>query len=71
MACGLIVSLIGLILDANGIKTLLNNPMALARSSTPNQTIKHLADECTSDIISDAQLSRKQLLEILTSLQAC
>jgi len=66
LACGLIFSLAGLLLDVNGIKTLLSNPIAFARTPVEGKALKHLSADCTTDVVNTAQLSRQQLLEILS-----
>lgn len=66
IACGLIFSLVSLLLDVNGIKTLLSNPVAFARSPISGKSVEHLSKDCTSEIVSSAQLSREQLLELLS-----
>lgn len=65
IAGGLIVSLVGLLLDINGVKTLLSNPAALARTSFSEQSIGRLSSECTGEVSEQAQLSREQLLALL------
>ena len=66
LACGLIISLAGLLLDFNGIKTLLSDPIAFARTPITGKALEHLSQACTTDVVSTAQLSRQQLLEILS-----
>ena len=66
LAGGLIFFLIGLALDIKGVKTLLSDPVAFARMPNNSQAIEQLSDACTSEIVSTAQLSREQLLELLT-----
>ncbi|MEL7070052.1 MAG: hypothetical protein AAGN15_15550 [Cyanobacteria bacterium J06581_3] len=65
LAGGLIVSLLGLLLDVNGVKTFLSNPAALARSPKITKSVEQLSSACTSEVVSTAQLSRQQLLELL------
>lgn len=65
LAFGLLFSLVGLAFDVKGIKTLLSDPVAFAQSSETTQAIKHLKRDCVTEVVSEAQLSRKQLLEIL------
>ncbi len=66
LACGLIFSLVVLLLDINGIKTLLSNPTAFMRGPVGNRAIEQLSADCTTDVVNTAQLSRQQLLEILS-----
>lgn len=66
IAGGLIFSLIGLLLDVNGIKTLLSDPIVFARTPIMGKALEHLSEDCTTEIVSTAQLSRQQLLELLS-----
>ena len=65
LAGGLMFSLIGLLLDVNGITTLLSDPIAFANTSTTGKSIKTLAHACESEITETARLSREQLLKVL------
>lgn len=65
LAGGLILSLMGLLLDVNGVKSLLSNPAAFARSPVTGKSVEQLSSACTSEVVGTAQLSRQQLLELL------
>jgi len=65
LAGGLIFSLLGLLLDVKGVKTLLSDPVAFARTTESHQAIEQLANGCTSEVVNTAQLSREQLLALL------
>ena len=65
VACSLILFLASLVLDVKGVKTLLNHSVAFASSSEAQPVATRLAEECTTEVVAEAQLSRKQLLEIL------
>ncbi|MEM8503770.1 MAG: hypothetical protein AAF716_11530 [Cyanobacteria bacterium P01_D01_bin.1] len=66
IAGGLVVSLIGLLTDFNGIKTFLSDPIAFARGSESGKAVEQLSTACTGDILNSAQLSRAQLAQLLT-----
>ena len=55
-----------LVLDINGIKTFLNNPVGLNSTPATNQAMENLASACTSEVDESAQLSREQLLALLS-----
>lgn len=65
LAGGLMISLLGLFLDINGVKTLLSNPAALAKSSLTQQPSENLSSACTTEVSDTSQLSREQLLALL------
>ena len=58
-------SLIGLLFDLNGVKTLLSNPVAFASTPLKGKAIATLSHDCTGEIIDTARLSREQLLALL------
>ncbi|MEL7353310.1 MAG: hypothetical protein AAF171_15295 [Cyanobacteria bacterium P01_A01_bin.116] len=66
IAGGLMFSLIGLLLDVNGIKTLLSDPVAFASTSVQSKSLSSLAKDCSTDITETARLSREQLLKLLS-----
>ncbi|MEL6777605.1 MAG: hypothetical protein AAFO06_10140 [Cyanobacteria bacterium J06597_16] len=66
IAGGLMFSLIGLLLDVNGIKTLLSDPVAFASTSVKSKSLSSLAKDCSTDITETARLSREQLLKLLS-----
>lgn len=66
IAGGLMFSLIGLLLDVNGIKTLLSDPVAFASTSVQSKSLSGLAKDCSTDITETARLSREQLLKLLS-----
>ena len=63
VAGSLILLMVGLVLDIQGLKSLLSNPAAFARTPTP--AMESLSSTCTSNITESAQLSREQLLALL------
>ncbi len=65
LAAGLICALSVLLLDVKGIKTLLSDPVGFVRTPTTHPVIDQLSDDCATDIVSSAQLSREQLLKLL------
>ncbi|MEO1620531.1 MAG: hypothetical protein AAFU53_05795 [Cyanobacteria bacterium J06632_3] len=65
LAGGLMFSLIGLLLDVNGIKSLLSNPAEFLRSPLTNESVERLSSACTTEVSDNAQLSREQLLALL------
>jgi len=65
IAGGLILSLVGLFLDINGVKSLLSNPAAFAFSPLSEQSIEQLSSDCTGEVSDKAKLSREQLLALL------
>lgn len=64
-AGGLMLLMIGLLLDVQGLKSFLSNPAALARTPLSTPALENLSSSCTSDITESAQLSREQLLALL------
>lgn len=66
LAGGLVISLIGLLTDFNGTKTLISNPVAFARESRSGQATDQLSAACAGEITTSAQLSRAQLAKLLT-----
>ncbi len=66
IAGGLVVSLITLLVDFNGVKTLLSDPIAFASRSSSSGAVEQLSSACTGEILSSAQLSREQLAQLLT-----
>ena len=66
LAVGLFCSLIVLLMDIRGIKTFLSTPLAFTHTPIDRPVIDQLAGDCTTDIVSSAQLSREQLLKLLT-----
>ncbi|MGB5913589.1 MAG: hypothetical protein WBG63_01900 [Phormidesmis sp.] len=66
LAVGLICSLTILLMDIKGIKTFLSTPLAFAHTPMTRPVIDQLSGDCTTDIVSSAQLSREQLLKLLT-----
>ncbi|CAN5712855.1 hypothetical protein BH23CYA1_BH23CYA1_19920 [soil metagenome] len=65
LAGGLMFALIGILLDINGVKTLLSGPFRLSNTASQNPSISRLAQECETEIVDSAQLSREQLLKLL------
>lgn len=65
LAGGLMFSLIAILLDFSGAKTLLFNSSFLSASADQGKAAKTLAKSCESDITETAQLSREQLLQLL------
>ncbi len=65
LAGGLMFALIGILLDINGVKTLLSRPFRLSNTASQNPSISRLAQECETEIVDSAQLSREQLLKLL------
>ncbi|MGB7250755.1 MAG: hypothetical protein WBC73_17605 [Phormidesmis sp.] len=70
LAGGLMFSLIGLLLEVNGLKTVLSDPVAFAsiptaRGSAKSKAIATLEKSCESDITETSKLSREQLLKLL------
>ncbi len=65
LAGGLLFALVLILLHANGVKSLLSNPAALANASSRGKAVETLAKECEGDINETAKLSRKQLMQIL------
>jgi len=65
IAAGLMFSLMALLLDVNGIKSLLSNPVAFASSPLTGKAIEALAQDCEGEITDTARLSREQLLKLL------
>ncbi len=66
VAGGLVLALIGLLIDFNGVKTLLSDPMAFTRGAGQSKAVEQLSTACTGEILNSAQLSRQQLAELLT-----
>lgn len=65
LAGGLMFALIGILLDINGVKTLLSGPFRWSNNASQNPSISRLAQECETEIVDSAQLSREQLLKLL------
>ncbi len=65
LAGGLMFSLIAILLDANGAKSLLSNPIAFASSGSSQQSVGTLNKECASTINETVKLSREQVLKLL------
>ncbi len=65
LAGGLMFALIGILLDINGVKTLLSDPIGLVSSPAQSKAIKGLSQSCETEIVNSAQLSREQLLKLL------
>ena len=65
LAGGLMFALIGILLDINGVKTLLSGPFRLSNAASQSPSISRLAQECETEIVDSAQLSREQLLKLL------
>lgn len=65
LAGGLMFALIGILLDINGAKNLLSGPFRLSNTAGQNPSISRLAQECETEIVASAQLSREQLLKLL------
>ena len=65
LAGGLMFSLMAILLDANGAKSLLSNPMAFANSPTSGKSAETLTKECEGTVNEKARLSREQLLKLL------
>jgi len=66
IAGGLVISLITLLVDFNGVKTLLSDPIAFVSKSSSSKAVEQLPNVCTGEILSSAQLSRAQLAQLLT-----
>jgi hypothetical protein len=66
LAGGLLFALIVILLDANGVKSLLSNPAAFANSPSLGKSVATLAQDCESEINETAKLSREQLLQLLS-----
>ncbi|MEL6352016.1 MAG: hypothetical protein AAFR58_09635 [Cyanobacteria bacterium J06627_28] len=64
-AGGLILLMVGLVLDIQGLKSFISNPAAFARTPLSTPAMESLSSTCTSDITESAQLSREQLLALL------
>ena len=65
LAGGLMFSLMAILLDANGAKSLLSNPITLASSSVSGKSAETLSKECEGTVNEKARLSREQLLKLL------
>ncbi len=65
LAGGLMFSLITILLDINGAKSLFNNPALFANFSVQKSSMESLAKSCEGTINKTAQLSREQLLQLL------
>jgi hypothetical protein len=66
LAGGLLFTLILIVLDMSGSKSLLNNPAVFASATNERQAIESLGKDCNSEPNEQASLSRQQLLELLT-----
>lgn len=65
LAGGLMFALMAILLDANGAKLLLSNPVAFASSSISGKSAETLSKECEGTVNEKARLSREQLLKLL------
>ena len=65
LAGGLMFSLMAILLDANGAKSLLSSPVTFASSSIGGKSAETLSKECEGTVNEKARLSREQLLKLL------
>lgn len=65
LAGGLMFSLMAILLDANGAKSLFSNPVTFASASASGKSGETLSKECEGTVNEKARLSREQLLELL------
>lgn len=65
LAGSLMFSLIAILLEANGAKSLFNSSSPFASLSMQKSSIESLAESCEDTITKTAQLSREQLLQLL------
>ena len=63
IACGLIISLISLMLDTNRVEAFISSSLPF---SNQNRSMKHFRESCETDIVETAKLSREQLLALLS-----
>ncbi len=64
LAGGLMFALIGILLDINGAKNLLSGPFRLSNTAQ-SSSLSRLDQDCETEIVDSAQLSREQLLKLL------
>ena len=64
IALGLVIALVGLMLDSHRVEVLISNALAFINPSQ-NQAVGHFRQSCETDIVETAKLSREQLLALL------
>ena len=64
IALGLAILLVGLMLDQNRVEAIISRSLSFA-SPDGNQAIQHFRDDCETEVVETAKLSREQLLALL------